>query len=428
MKYAVATLGCKVNQYETAAIEKLLSERGFVPTEEGDADIVIVNTCAVTAESGRKSRQAVRRLKSQNPEAAVAVCGCFSQVEPEEMVSLGADLVFGSGDRHAMVESICRYLEQRDKPIFEIDDPFKRRSFEALPAGAAEHRTRAMLKIQDGCDNLCTYCIIPYARGRVRSLPREKAAAQAKALNEQGFREIVLTGIEIASYGKDLRDGSDLASVALAVLQAAPDARVRLGSLEPTVVTEDFCRVLSENGRLCRHFHLSLQSGSSTVLSRMHRKYDTAFFLERTALLRRYFPGCGITADLITGFPGETEAEHAETLAFLRQCGFSAMHIFPYSVRPGTAAANMEGQLSRSVKAARAHEAQLVADELQRAFLLNCVGRTLPVLFETIEEGRSVGHSDTYCEVSVPGALPRGIVKSVKITGVSGKTLVGEVI
>ena len=428
MKYAITTLGCKVNQYETAALEKLLAERGFSPTADGDADVVIINTCAVTAESGRKSRQAIRRMKNENPGSAVAVCGCFSQVEPDEIRSLGADIVFGSGDKHGLVSALEELLRERHSSVVSIDDPFKRRYFEPLPSGAVEHRTRAMLKIQDGCDNFCTYCIIPYARGRVRSLPPEEAVKEASRLNAEGFRELVLTGIEIASYGKDLRDGSSLVSVTESVIEAAPDARIRLGSLEPTVITEEFCERLSTTGRLCRHFHLSLQSGSDGVLSRMNRKYDTAFFYERVELLRKWFPGCGLTADLITGFPGETDSEHAETLEFIKKCGFSQMHIFPYSIRPGTKAAEMTPQIPKAEKSRRAHEAQLIADGMRDEFLRSCVGQTLSVLFETDSAEHSVGHADNYCEVSVPPARLHGLVRNVKIIEVSGQMLVGLVV
>ncbi len=429
MKYFILTLGCKVNQYETQAMETMLRARGFVRSEAQEADVLIVNTCAVTAESGRKSRQAVRHLQGENPEALVAVCGCFSQIEPEAVEALGADIVFGSGERGKLVETVAQLLEARgDAPVRAVDNPFRRMDFESLPAGAVEGRTRAMLKVQDGCDNFCTYCVIPYARGRVRSLPIADAAREAARLEAEGFREIVLTGIEIASYGKDLRDSSNLAALIVALAQAAPSVRWRLGSLEPRVATEAFCRMAAETGRVCRHFHLSLQSGCDATLSRMGRRYTTAEFLAAAERLRRYFPGCALTADLITGFPGETEADHAETLAFIRQCAFASMHIFPYSVRPGTKAAAMDGQLSRGEKARRAHEAQAVAAEMEAQFLQGCVGQTLPVLFEqTLPEG-SRGHSDTYCLVSVPEEAPRGIVTNVKIQGVSGGMLVGKCI
>ncbi len=433
MKYSITTLGCKVNQYETQAIETMLQERGYNPAQEdGSADVVIINTCAVTAESGRKSRQAIRRLKSRNPGAVVAVCGCFSQVSPQEMVELGAVIVFGTGDRKKLVEEIHRLVKERKNrtstepaPVCSVDNPFKRQGFEKLPAGSVSGRTRAMLKIQDGCDNFCTYCVIPYARGRVLSLPLEEAAAQAAALESEGYRELVITGIEIASYGKDFRNGVGLADVVKAIARAAPGLRLRLGSLEPTIITREFCRRLAAAGKVCRHFHLSLQSGCDEILRRMGRKYDTARFFKATELLREYFPRCGLTADLIVGFPGETEEQHASTLEFIQKCSFSSMHIFPYSVRPGTKAAKMEGRLSRVVKTKRAAQAQAVADAMEIAFLESCIGDTLPVLFETEAEGICIGHADNYCQVSVPGRDLRGLVKNVKIEGLKDKILVG---
>jgi threonylcarbamoyladenosine tRNA methylthiotransferase MtaB len=385
--------------------------------------VVIVNTCAVTAESGRKSRQAVRRMRHDHPGALTVVCGCFSQLSPEDVKALGADIVYGSGDKRALVEDIERRLE-----TVAVDDPFQRRDFEELPAGAAEGRARAMLKIQDGCVNFCTYCVIPYTRGRVRSLPMKAVARQAAGLQAQGFTELVLTGIEIASYGRDLQEKPGLADLVCAVSAAAPELRLRLGSLEPTVITEEFCQRLASLGTVCRHFHLSLQSGSDDILRAMNRKYDTALFFEKTELLRRYFPDCGLTADLIVGFPGETEAHHRQTLAFIEKCAFSAMHIFPPSRRPGTKAADMPGQLTRAVKARRAAEAQTVADKMEEAFLSGQIVQSLPVVLETIHGGRMRGHSDNYCEVEIPGEFPRGIVKNVQILTKQGKMLVGVVI
>lgn len=427
MKYAIATLGCKVNQFESHAIETMLAALGYESTDSGDADVVIVNTCAVTSESGRKSRQAVRRLKKENPGALTAVCGCFSQISPDALDEMGADLVYGSADRGGFAADIDRLLRERVR-IKSVDDPFRRREFETLPAGAPDGRTRAYIKIQDGCDNFCTYCVIPYARGRVRSMPLAEIRRQAGELNEQGFREIVVTGIEIASYGKDLRDGGGLADAVCAVAESAPEARIRLGSLEPTVVTEDFCRRLSGCGNICSHFHLSMQSGCDSVLAAMHRKYGTARFMQSVELLRTYFPGCGLTADMICGFPGETESEHRQSLSFIRRCGFSAMHVFPYSPRPGTKAAALSGQLTRAEKDARAHSAQLVAEEMQLDYLRAQIGRTLPVLFETEAAGLWHGHADNYCEVCAEGSEMRGIVRNVSITGLEGKKLIGNVI
>lgn len=427
MKYAITTLGCKVNQFETNAIETMLAARGHESTDCGDADVVIINTCAVTAESGRKSRQAVRRMKKENPGALTAVCGCFSQISPDAMNELGVDLIYGSGARHELAADIDRLLRERER-IRSVDNPFRRVRFEVLPAGAPDGRTRAYIKIQDGCDNFCTYCVIPYARGRVRSMPQKEAERQARELEAEGFREIVITGIEIASYGKDFHDGTSLTDAVCAVAGAAPSARIRLGSLEPTAVTEDFCRRLAGCGNICPHFHLSMQSGCDTVLAAMHRKYDTSRFMHSVELLRAAFPGCGLTADMICGFPGETQSEHEQSLSFIRKCAFSSMHVFPYSSRPGTKAAALDGQLTHAEKDGRARQAQCVAEEMELGFLRTQVGRTLPVLFETESGGLWHGHAGNYCEVCADGRSLRGIVRNVAITRIVDKKLIGNVI
>ncbi len=426
MKYIISTLGCKVNQYETQAMEELLAERGFERACPGEpADAVIVNTCAVTAESGRKSRQTIRRLRDENPGAVLAVCGCYSQIEPDAAGELGAGVIFGAADRRGLVEAVERACRDGEGTR-AVDDPFARRTLERLPAGAVDHRTRAMLKIQDGCVNFCTYCIIPYTRGRLRSLPPDEAAAEAARLASAGYRELVLTGIEVASYGADLPGKPGLADVIEAVSAACGQMRIRLSSLEPTVITEDFCRRLAATGKLCRHFHLSLQSGCDRTLRAMNRKYDTAAFFEKTELLRRCFPGCALTCDLITGFPGETEADHAETLAFIRRCAFADMHIFPYSRRPGTPADKMPGQCTRAVRERRAHEAQEVCAGMHAQFLAENVGRTLPVLFESESGEGSCGHSDSYLLVRVPEGGLRGRLLDVSIEKTEGEGLLGR--
>jgi len=409
-------------------METLLQSRGHRRAAVGEiADAVIVNTCAVTAESGRKSRQTIRRLRDEHPGAVLAVCGCYSQLEPGAAAGLGARVVFGSADREAFVGAVEEAVVSGNGRT-GVDRPFERRGFERLPAGAVSGRTRAMLKIQDGCVNFCSYCIIPYTRGRLRSLPIGAAVEETVKLRDAGYRELVLTGIEIASYGRDLPDRPGLADAVEAIAAASGEMRLRLGSLEPTVVTEDFCRRLAAAGKLCRHFHLSLQSGCDRTLKAMNRKYDTASFYETTELLRRAFPGCALTADLITGFPGETEADHRETLAFIERCGFADMHIFPYSRRPGTPADAMPEQCERAVKARRAHEAQRAADAMRRRFLEESVGRTLPVLFETEEESGFLGHSDTYLPVLAEGKDMRGLVREVKIRALDGDKLVGDVL
>ena len=427
MKYIITTLGCKVNQYETQAMEAMLRADGHEAAAPGElADAVIVNTCAVTAESGRKSRQAIRRLRDENPGAVVAVSGCYSQLSPEESAEIGAEVIFGTNDRQGFVRAVERAVEA-GTGCREIDAPFKRRDFELLPAGAMTGRTRAMLKIQDGCVNFCSYCIIPYTRGRLRSLPLADAAAETRRIRDAGYRELVLTGIEVASYGADLPGRPGLAELIETVAANAGDMRIRLGSLEPTVVTEDFCRRIRAAGKLCRHFHLSLQSGCDKTLRAMNRKYDTAAFFAVTERLRRYFPGCALTTDLIVGFPGETEEDQRETLAFIERCAFADMHIFPYSRRPGTPADSMPEQCTNAVKARRAHEAQAVAGRMRRAYWEASVGQILPVLFESAEDG-SLGHSDTYLPVHVDEPGLRGELRNVRILAAERDFMRGEIV
>ncbi len=426
MRIHIHTMGCKVNQFESAAMETMFAARGHeVTAEETGLDAIVVNTCAVTGEAGRKSRQAVRHLKELNPGAVVAVCGCWSQADPEGASALG-DIVYGSGGKAGLVEEVEKALSSRCR-VTNVDDPFDRRAFELLPAGSPEGRTRALLKIEDGCVNFCSYCIIPYTRGRVRSLALDKCAAEAGALAKAGYREIVLTGIEIASYGSDLPGKPTLVDAVKAVALAAPGCRIRLGSLEPRVVTEDFCRELSALPNLCPHFHLSLQSGCDRILAAMRRKYDTARFLESVTQLRKYFDNCGLTADLITGFPGETEEDFGEALAFIEKCRFSSMHVFPYSVRPGTAAAKME-QLPRAVKEERAHRAAAIARRMREEFLASQIGKTPSVLFETETSGVWTGHAGNYAPVFANGENLHNAVVNVQITGVSNGALWGNVL
>ena len=428
MIYIIATLGCKVHQYETQAMESILLSHGHRPAAAGElADAVIVNTCAVTAESGRKSRQAIRRLRDENPGAVLAVCGCYAQLEPDEADRLGASVIFGAADRAATVAAVEKAVAD-GTGCRAVDKPFERRAFEKLPAGAVSGRTRAMLKLQDGCVNFCSYCIIPYTRGRLRSLPIEAAQAETARLRDEGYRELVLTGIEVASYGVDLPGRPGLADVVEAVAAVSGEMRLRLGSLEPTVITEDFCRRLAAAGKVCRHFHLSLQSGCDRTLKAMNRKYDCAAFFRATELLRESFPGCALTADLIAGFPGETDEDQAETLAFIRRVGFADIHVFPYSRRPGTPADKMPAQCTRALKAKRAHELQQAADGMRRGYMAQSLGQTLPVLFETEEDGFSIGHSDTYLPVMAPGTGLRGQILPVRIDAVEADALKGAIV
>ena len=430
MKIAFYTLGCKVNQYETQALEQLVTQRGhsLVPFEEA-ADAYVINTCTVTAVSDKKSRQVIRRARKAAPDAVIAVCGCYPQTHPDDVEKLGVDLISGTGDRTGFVDLLER--EWRDRqPITALDDAFQRRSFESLPAGGLEGRTRAMLKMEDGCVNFCSYCIIPYARGRVRSLPLADCVRQARELEAAGYREIVLTGIEISSWGQDLEGKPELMEAIEAICQGlSPDTRVRLGSLEPRTITPDFCRRAAALPNLCPHFHLSMQSGCDTVLARMNRKYDSNRYYESVKFLHEVYDRPAVTTDLIVGFPGETEEEFQQTLDFIQKCAFSAMHIFPYSKRPGTPAAKLPGQVLNAVKEERAHRAAQIARTMQDTYLDSWVGETVPVLFEEEREGLWRGHTTRYCEVTVPSAQPlHNQLRQVQLTGHDGGALQGVLV
>ena len=426
MKIGFYTLGCKVNQYETQAMEQLLLSRGHeVGTFSDACDGYIINTCSVTAIADKKNRAMIRRCRREHPDAVLGVCGCYPQHATEALEKMDVDVIGGSAGREAFLEEVLAAIAHRQHRCM-VDNALRRRSFEVLPAGGLEGRTRAMLKVQDGCVNFCTYCIIPYTRGPVRSAPLELAVEQAKALAQQGYREIVVTGIEIASWGVDLPGKPGLAVLLQAVCQAVPDLRIRLGSLEPRIITEEFCQILAGLPNLCPQFHLSMQSGCDSVLARMKRKYDTARYLESVTLLKRHFPGCAVTTDMIVAFPGETEEEFAQSLAFIRQCGFADMHIFPYSRRPGTPADKMPGQLGNAVKEARSREAIAVAQEMSEAYRRALIGTVHPVLFEEPEGRFFTGHAPNYVKVHVTGSDLHNRVLPVRITGLCADGVTGE--
>ena len=428
MDIAIYTLGCKVNQYETQAMERELLRRGhtLVPFEDL-ADAYIINTCTVTAVSDKKCRNVIRRAKKMNPQAVVAVCGCYAQTEPEAVAALGVDLVSGTAGRMEFLDLLEGQLKSHAAPIVQVDESLRRRDFERLTAGGQVGRTRAMLKVEDGCTNFCTYCIIPYARGPVRSLPLSEAVDQAKELEAQGYREIVLTGIEISSWGRDLKEGQTLIDLVEALCHAVPGLRVRLGSLEPRTITQDFCQRAVALPNLCPHFHLSMQSGCDETLKRMNRKYDTQRYLQSVQWLNQYFDRPAITTDLIVGFPQETEEEFAQTLDFIRRCAFSSMHIFPYSRRSGTPAATMAGQIPHAVQEQRAQAAQAVAREMEEAYLQALVGSTLPVLFEEEKEGLWQGHAPNYVAVRAVGEDLHNQLRQVTVTGVGDGILLGTI-
>lgn len=426
MRFAFYTLGCKTNQFETQAMERLLTGLGHEIGSFADAcDAYIINTCSVTAVADKKNRAVIRRCRREHPDAVIAVCGCYSQHAAGQVRQLGVDVIGGSGQRRQFLEQV---LEAASHHEFreQVDNALARREFEPLPAGGLEERTRAMLKVQDGCVNFCTYCIIPYTRGPVRSAPLEQAVEQAKELEQRGYREIVVTGIEIAGWGLDLPGKPPVWQLIRALCLAVPKLRVRLGSLEPRVITEEFCRELAGLPNLCPQFHLSMQSGSDTVLARMKRKYDTARYLESVNLLRKFFPGCALTTDMIVAFPGETEEEFGESLDFIRRCAFADMHIFPYSRRPGTPAASMPGQLGNAVKEQRSRAAIAVAEEMSRAYRESLIGTVQPVLFEDEEQGFYTGHAPNYVKVYVKESGLHNQIRNVTVTEVTADGVKGN--
>ena len=426
MKFAFYTLGCKVNQYETQAMEQLLRIMGHTVGEfPENCDGYIINTCSVTAVADKKNRAVIRRCRKAAPDGVIGVCGCYPQHDSQACEQLGVDVIGGSGDREDFIRRMVHACSDRVRSV-QVDQALRRRTFEVLPAGGLEGRTRAMLKVQDGCVNFCTYCIIPYTRGPVRSAPVELAVSQARELADQGYREIVITGIEIASWGVDLPGKPLVAELITAICQAVPQLRIRLGSLEPRVITEDFCEAMSGLSNLCPQFHLSMQSGCDSVLSRMKRKYDTARYFESVTLLNRYFPGCAVTTDMIVAFPGETEEEFAESLAFIEKCRFADMHIFPYSRRPGTPAAAMPGQLPNAVKEQRSHTATQVASKMSQDYRRSLVGSTLQVLFEEPEGALFTGHAPNYVKVYVRQKDLHNKICAVTVTGLYEDGVMGQ--
>ena len=417
MKIAFYTLGCKTNQYETQAMERFLLDLGHeIGHFDEVCDAYVINTCSVTAVADKKNRAVIRRCRRDNPEAVIGVCGCYSQHAPEAVRELGIDVMGGSAKREEFVHMLLTAAAEKSHQE-SLDVALRRRDFEVLPAGGLEERTRAMLKVQDGCVNFCTYCIIPYTRGPVRSAPLEVAVAQAKELAARGYREIVVTGIEIASWGVDLPGKPEPALMIEEVCRAVPDLRVRLGSLEPRIVTESFCERLCKLPNLCPQFHLSMQSGCDTVLQRMKRKYDTARYYESVRLLNAYFENCAITTDMIVAFPGETEEEFQESLDFIRRCAFADMHIFPYSRRPGTPADKMPGQHNNATKEARSKAAIAVAEEMSRTYREKLVGTALEVLFEESDGRYFTGHAPNYVKVYAEGENLHNEIRTVTVTG-----------
>ena len=407
-KVALHSLGCKVNAYETEAMGKLFEERGYelVPFEPG-ADVYVINTCTVTNIADRKSRQMLHKAKKMNENAIVVAVGCYAQAFYEELQKDEAiDLIIGNDRKKEIVDMVED--EKRNRlAVKNINEPGIRQEFEELPIDAMNEHTRAYMKIQDGCNQFCTYCIIPYARGRVRSRKEENILEEVDRLIAAGYKELVLTGIHLSSYGMDFagKDPVTLIDIIKKIGEKKEIKRIRLGSLEPRVITEDFLEELKKVESFCPHFHLSLQSGCDATLKRMNRHYTAKQFLEGCERIHRYYQNAAITTDVIVGFPGETTEEFEESLSTVKKAGFAKLHVFKYSRREGTIAAAMENQVEETEKTRRSNEMIRVGKEMQKDYLERFVGKSVPVLFEekTEIDGESyyVGHTMEYMKVAV---------------------------
>ena len=421
---AFHTLGCKVNQYDSQAMLELFEQAGYQPGDfDQPCDVYVVNTCTVTGTGDKKSMQAVRRARRLNPAADIIVCGCMAQRDGEKLLAdTDARLILGTA-RRAEIVTLLEQAQREHTRLCAVTD-VRRAAFEPLLITHQEGRTRATLKIQEGCDRFCTYCIIPYVRGGIRSRSVQDVRDEAARLAQAGYREIVLTGIHLTSYGRDLGDATLLD--AIRACDQPSVQRIRLGSLEPVIVTEAFVNALQGMPKVCPQFHLALQSGCDKILKAMRRRYTTAQFRDAAALLRRAFPGCAITTDVICGFPGETDADFAETMAFCREIAFARMHVFPYSARQGTPAAAMSGQVLRAVREERARQLIAVGNELNLAYRTAMLGQTVQVLCEECDDAAAHGYTTQYIPCAFPGGVP-GRTYSVTVTGLTPDGVTGMI-
>ena len=424
---AFHTLGCKVNQYDSQAMLELFEQAGYQPGDfDQPCDVYVINTCTVTGTGDKKSLQAVRRARRLNPAADIIVCGCMAQRDGEKLLAdTDARLILGTA-RRAEIVTLLEQAQREHTRLCAVTD-VRRAAFEPLLITHLEGRTRATLKIQEGCDRFCTYCIIPYVRGGIRSRSVQDVRDEAARLAQAGYREIVLTGIHLTSYGRDLKNGDTLLSVIRAVHDIAGVERIRLGSLEPVIATADFARALGEMPKLCPQFHLALQSGCDSVLRRMRRRYDTAAFRESAQALRAVFPDCALTTDVMSGFPGETDAEHRQSLNFCREMRFARMHVFPYSEREGTAAATMPDPVPRHIREERARELIALGAGMAEDYRRAQLGTVRRVLFEQCAEGVSVGYTPEYMRCEAPGAVC-GQTLPVRMTGLLPEGFSGEIV
>ncbi|QQK07640.1 tRNA (N(6)-L-threonylcarbamoyladenosine(37)-C(2))-methylthiotransferase MtaB [Miniphocaeibacter halophilus] len=401
-KVSFLTLGCKVNQYETEAMMELFNNKGYKISENDEVcDIYVINTCTVTNLSDRKSRQFISKAKSKNPKAIIAAVGCYSQVSTEEVLAIdGINVILGTKNRSSIVE-YCEEAIKTNSIVNKVEDIKNNKDFESLSITKQNHMTRAYIKIQEGCSQFCSYCIIPYARGPIRSRDLNEIYEEALLLSKNDFKEIILTGIHVASYGLDLKSNVSLVDVIEKIATINNIKRIRLSSLEPRIINDDFLSRVKNTNKFCDHFHLSLQSGSDKILKLMNRKYDTKEYLEKVELIRKYFPDAGITTDIIVGFPNETEEDFQDTLKFVNKVAFSKIHVFKYSPRSGTKASKMKNQVDGNIKKLRSSTLIEESKKLTNNFLKEFIGKDLEVLFEEKTDNKIIsGYSTNYIRVS----------------------------
>lgn len=420
---AFHTLGCKVNHYETEAIWQLFKDAGYDRSEfESKADVYVINTCTVTNTGDKKSRQVIRRAIRKNPDGVICVTGCYAQTSPAEIMAIpGVDIVVGTSDRVKMLDYIEQFKNER-QPINGVSNIMKARVYEELDVPAFTDRTRASLKIQEGCNNFCTFCIIPWARGLMRSRDPKEVIKQAQQLVDAGYKEIVLTGIHTGGYGEDMKDYNFAMLLRDLDSQVHGLKRIRISSIEASQITDEVIEVLDQSDKIVRHLHIPIQSGSNTVLKRMRRKYTMEFFAERLTRLKQALPGLAVTSDVIVGFPGETEEEFMETYNFIKEHQFSELHVFPYSKRTGTPAARMEDQVDEEIKNERVHKLIALSEQLAKEYASAYENEVLEVIPEELykeepESGLYVGYTDNYLKVIFPASEEMiGKIIKVKIT------------
>lgn len=413
---AFYTLGCKVNQYETNAMEQQFIQNNYKIVDNTEkADIYVINTCTVTNMADRKSRQMLRRVKEINQSAVIVVCGCYAQVAKTELEQIPeVDIILGINEKNKIVQIVEEYLASKNN-IIEVADVSKQKEFLDFGDVTYTEKNRAVIKVQDGCNMFCSYCLIPYARGRIRSRKIENVVSEIKKIAKQGIKEVVITGIHVASYGKDFENGNiRLINLLEEINKIEGIARIRLSSLEPTIVDEEFAQRLSKLEKICDHFHLSLQSGCDATLKRMNRKYTTARYKEATEILRKFYPNANFTTDVIVGFPGETDEEFNQTYKFLKEIGFYKMHIFKYSPRKGTVAEKLPNQVDGNIKEERSRKLIELSNNMQNEKNSHYIGKTVKVLFEEYENEYYKGHTTNYMVVKVKTKEQEGFIDNIK--------------